>query len=372
MDIQCVTKEDDFLALGPIWNDFLRQTSNDILCLTHEWLRCWWHVFGNHSRLFVLLARDKGELAGIAPLRMVRGRWRGFPVRKLTFMANAISPRSDFLLKEGSEIALNDIIRYMSRCKEWDIAIFENIAEQSKSYTLIQQALRKANLPYTIENSIRSPFISIDSDWETYFSGRSKQFRKQLRNKVNRIYKLGDCSIQEVNTFDEWKRVSPEVFGVCENSWKSRKKPMASNEAKYAFLEELAEIASQDGWLSVWLLRVNGRAIAVEYDLIYNNGICALLGDFDEGYREYSPGSFLERHIIEHVFRSGYSEYDMLGSDVEYKMRWTDRARDHVTFTIFRRGIYSNLLSSVELGLLPLLRRSKSLVKLKNLIRKNL
>ena len=47
-----------------------------------------------------------------------------------------------------------------------------------------------------IKESIESPFILINSDWETFFSGRSQRFRKSLRNKINRANKSAGISIE--------------------------------------------------------------------------------------------------------------------------------------------------------------------------------
>jgi len=367
MEIQQITKTRDFLSLESDWNALLQNSTNDIVCLTHDWFRCWWRGYSDGNRLFTLLAKDNGKLVGIAPLMIRRGTYRGFPVRKVCFMQNSNSPRVDFIAAERREEFIRSVIGFLEANRHlWDIVALEKIPKSSESTDILQRIAEERRLFYTMNDSMRSPFIPIDSDWETYFSKRTKHFRKKLRNKVNKVNKLGEVAIEEVNHREDVDRVLPEVFEVSKKSWKSQNgTAITSTRGKQMFFKELSKTASLKGWLSIWLLRIDGKAIAMEYRLKYKNVVYALRKDFDEEYRNLSPGSVLERHVIEHIFRKDYTEFDLCGDSQEYKMRWTSTAREHLKFNIFNRSIYPSMLRLVEAKVVPLFRKFQPLLEAK-------
>lgn len=362
MEIRQITKTKDFLSLESDWNALLQRCNSDIVCLTHEWFKCWWRGYADGNKLFVLLAKENGRLAGIAPLMISFGTYRGFPVRKVCFMENSNSPRVDFIAPERKPEFIRRVVDFLGANRHlWDMVSLEKIPKQSESADILPRVLEERKHFYTMQDSMRSPFIPVDSDWETYFSKRSKNFRKQLKNKLNRVHKLGQVAIEEVKRPEDAVRVLPEVFGVSKRSWKNQNgTAITCTRGKQTFFEELTKTASLKGWLSIWLLRANGKAIAMEYHLKYKHIVYALRADFDEEYRDVSPGSVLEQHITKQVFRNNYAEFDLCGDSQEYKMKWTDTFREHFKFNIFNRSIYPTMLRLVEFKGIPLLKRTRA------------
>ena len=56
-----------FEVLAEEWNDLLHRSAADILFLTLEYQRTWWHILGE-GEVSILAVRDGGELVGVAPL----------------------------------------------------------------------------------------------------------------------------------------------------------------------------------------------------------------------------------------------------------------------------------------------------------------
>jgi CelD/BcsL family acetyltransferase involved in cellulose biosynthesis len=79
----------------------------------------------------------------------------------------------------------------------------------------------------------------------------------------------------------------------------------------------------QKGWFSVWTLRLNGRLLATEYQLIHDGNVHALRADFDIDCLDMSPGSHLGHQLLERLFGNGLRRYCMGPGENAYKLRWS-------------------------------------------------
>ena len=138
-----------------------------------------------------------------------------------------------------------------------------------------------------------------------FFKTRSAKFRGTRNNIVNRISKLKEVDIQCFRQ-DSNEYVFTEILKVSNKGWKHHEGiSIASQEGAYGFFATLTNLAGKRGWLMVWLLKVEGAPVAMEYDLEYEGKVYALRADFDESFKKYSPGTYLEYQIIKHLFEKG-------------------------------------------------------------------
>ena len=100
-----------------------------------------------------------------------------------------------------------------------------------------------------------------------------------------------------------------------------RRSPPCRN--MHGFFAALTRRATARGWLALWTLRLDGRLVAMEYQLRHDGRVNALRADFDPALREVSPGSALNFAIARALFeRGGVHEYDMGPGLNDYKLRW--------------------------------------------------
>jgi len=361
LNIEPITSWDEFKNLYDQWDDLLNRIGNELIFLTHEWFECWWYGFGNKSKPLILLVKDGSKLIGIIPLMIWRDSYRGFPVKKISFIENDNTPRSDFILSEKKKEALGNIIGWLKENRDlWDVIIFNKIPRESETFGILKEVLKENMMIFGIRESFNSPFISIDSDWETYFSQRSKKFRKALRNNLNKLNRSGTLKIEQIKDPEKLEGILPEVFKVSANSWKAKGgRTITDSQEDIRFFLKLSEVASRKGWLNIWLLKLNGKAIAAEYHLKYKGRTHALRGDFDEKYRAFSPGSVLESHIIEKMFKDKVVEHDLGGDPYRYKLKWTSTIRKHAKLEIFKKRVYPSTLYFFEYKVRPFLKRVK-------------
>lgn len=121
----------------------------------------------------------------------------------------------------------------------------------------------------------------------------------------------------------------------------------------------LTDKAEKQGWLMAWVLKIKGVPIAMEYDLEYQKKVYALRADFDEAYKEYSPGGYLEYQIIKYLFEHGYCEYNTGPGLKTYKLRWTGQLKENVAVQVCNNNFKGRVVWGLEKGVIPLLRPVK-------------
>ncbi len=108
MDIEVISEYKNFISLEEEWNSLLEKCPNENVFLRHEWFRCWWEAFGKNKQLYIILVKDTGKIIGIAPLMISKDNYRGFPVKKLSFIKDDNTAHADFIIperkKESSEV----------------------------------------------------------------------------------------------------------------------------------------------------------------------------------------------------------------------------------------------------------------------------
>lgn len=373
MKIELISDHDDFLLIKNIWNGLLEKSLGSNVFLTFEWLECWWRAFGKNKKLNVLLLKDGELVSGIAPLMQSPTKCIGLPVKKISFIYNENASSADFILYGKREEMLRSVIVYLKANKKaWDLIELQNIAKDSPNREILEKILTNGDFSFGIKEGLRSPYIPIDSDWQSYFSKRRKKFRKTLRNIANRITKFGLHSIEKLLSPGEDKRIMNDIFRISAMSWKAKhKKDIAHKGEERKFFEELCNLTSKNGWLRLWFLKINGVRVAYELHLKYNSRIYALKADFDDEYKRVSPGSFLDTHIVQHYFNDRIKEYDLCGHHDAYKKNWTSLIREHATFMIYNDSLYGRIIYVLDYKFLYTLKLFLKKIKFIRKLRKN-
>lgn len=367
MEIEVITSFNDFLKLENVWDAVLERSLNDDLYLTFGWFKAWWLGFGKGRQMHLLVIKKGDAIIGFAPLMISSAAYRNFPVRELGFMQNNNSPGADFIITGQREEAIRAIIAHISAADSWDIVHFKNIPEYSVNYAILVKVLHEKGLLHGIKKGLSSPFLKIESDWETYFSTRTRKFRKVIRNKVNRMKKMGEYDIRIVERVAEGDDTLESIFKISRESWKAPVvRDIIGSIENINFFTELSKTASGKGWLKIWLLSFGSCPAAYEYHLVYKGKIYALRSDYDEKFQASSPGSILDLHIIEHIFSGNASEYNMCGSSDFYKLNWTSDVKEHSRVMIFKDTVYGKMLYFLEFKVISTLRKYQPVRRLRS------
>ena len=363
MNIRVLTTVKELESIKSEWNELLKNSGNDIINLTHDWIMAWWNNFGGPHTLFVIVAYNASQkIAGIAPCMKVKSSYRGIPMNKITLMANGYSPSADIIAKKDqTEQVIKAIIRHLEDVPGWDILELTKIQQDGGTSAAILPYLEQKKKCYGIKDNIESPYVVINSDWSTFLSSKSQKFRKTLRNKLNRADNAGDLSIDKIMIKESSQADVVDMISVSEKSWKRKEHTdITSNPSSVGFYKEICDRFGPQGLVSLFLLKKGADPIAFEFHLTYNNTAYPIRADFDESFKHLSPGSILESHILKTLFdESQIKEYNTCGHTYDYLVKWTDNTRKYINAEIFNENLRARSLFFLEYKVIPLLRRMR-------------
>lgn len=358
-----ITTIKEFESLRDAWNGLLYNSISNVIHLTHEWFKSWWETFHQTNDLRIITISDHdNQLIAIAPLMVTDSSYRGIHIKKICFMANGHSPFANFIIKEDRIAeSIKAIFSYLETFQGWNMIEFRKLNSSDPTFESILDYLKQSRCLYGFKKNIETPFIVIDSDWETFLRQRSPKFRKVLRNKINRGNKTGDLLIERIEIAGSKDDVLQEMLEVSNNSWKRQiGTDLATNSDSKCFYMKLCDFLGPQGIITLWLLRKGGKAIAFEFHLTYNDTVYPIRADYDESFKSLSPGSILEFNILKALFEEGkVTEYNSCGHTYDYLLNWTDNTRKHYDIEIFSRHFLPHSLHTLEYRILPVLKKLK-------------
>jgi CelD/BcsL family acetyltransferase involved in cellulose biosynthesis len=358
--INIISTIDEFRGLKDEWNDVLNKSNTNTIFLTWEWLYTWWEVLGRGAELFIVVSRDEnGRLEGMAPLHIRKTRYYKFPTRELTFIGMGLSDRQDFIATGNGEKVTDGLLRvaFENRAK-WDVMHLEQIPEHS----YLMKSKTAGQFGCFIEASSICPFVSIAGTWDSYSKTLGKKFWKDVRNKSNKMNRLGKWEFQvDRNGEDSKGTISMSEEIERKSRKEGTEKIFLSDPSNREFLCRFGETSVQNGWFDYSKIVLNNSVIAYLIGFVYDGKYCAYNTAYDKGFFEASPGKLLLNEKIKWCFRNAdhANEFDFLRGDFYVKSLWATDSRQHYRIVIFKPSMYSSLIKATVFGVRPILKRIK-------------
>lgn len=348
----------DFMALAPLWAELLSANGQTSPFLSYDWFWCCWHAVWPRKRPEILLIEDGGGPVAIVPLMHWQERVRGLPVRCLGFLEGPDTPMVDLLTVGEHGRVIEAFLDHLAARSDWNLIRLQKLLTTSPTLKMLEGMLPD-RFPWRVAGRLLAPYLAINGGWADFYHAKSQRFKKTHRNIQNRLERAGHVSVEEHHAMDPESPLFGEVMEVTRRSWKAeRGVAMATMPRMPAFFRELTRRATKHGWLALWLLRLNGRAIAMEYQIKDNGKVHALRADYDLTCQELSPGSALNFAIVRSLFERGdVQEYHMGPGLNDYKLRWATGSEETVHLVLYHPGLYGRLLYGVETVVVPAARK---------------
>jgi len=348
-------------ALEPEWDALLQRAGEDAsIFKSHAWHRCWWQHFGAGASLHIMTVRRDGTLLGVLPLMARRTFLHGLPARTLSFPENGNSLHNDPLVDpQQREEVLAVFLRELFLLQgEWDVLQLRNIPADSENCRILKLLLSQKGCNFLARPSMDTPYLEVAGGWNAFLSSRTSRARKTLRNVQNHMERSGAWEVAHVDTWDGYLSVRDDLLRVARNSWTEKVGDSLAGPVNTPFFDDLARAAAERGWLSVSVLRLDGRAIAFEFHLRGCGKQHALRASYDGEFAGISPGAFLEMQVLKRVFDEpdGVTRFDFGGSFDAYKKRWSDRSRVLLSLQLFNPRLFSRLAAFHEKGVVQVVR----------------
>lgn len=213
------------------------------------------------------------------------------------------------------------------------------LAADSTDAELVRRALRGAGFwvqEYT--NSYNWYEDTKGLSYDSYFSGRSANFRYNVRRRQRALDKAGKVEIVLSDDASGLALSLPDYIAVSRASWKVEK-TMVSDDTLH-----LIDFLAVHGALRLGVLKLDGVPVAAQFWIIAGGvAHCARLA-YHEGYRQLAVGVVLTNHLIAHILDRDRPDRVDFGFGREgYKGGWMKSERRYVGFLGFnpatRRGL---------------------------------
>ena len=272
-----------FQSLEKPWNFLVEKNPTNSIFLRHEWIRCWWEAYGKGKQLSILLFQEGDDLKGIAPLMISKVFFRGLPVRRISFIENDETPQCGFI--EDPSLDIFDIIEALfdhlsSWESRWDIVFLRKVHEKNTLFNHLDEAIRKRGYSAITRPIFHAPVLRINSDWKSFYSGKSQRFRKKIRYDLNKLKREGHVKTQLFDTPAQIASNMEDVFRVGCRSWQGKiGNSIGSTQQNRLFFSKLPRaLGNGKNGILLWTLSLDGRMLSFEYHVRQNDKVYALRG----------------------------------------------------------------------------------------------
>jgi len=222
-------------------------------------------------------------------------------------------------------------------------------------HLLLVDELRRRRWPFAVsEMYTRALFKRAATGEEFLERSLNGKRRKELRRQRSRLAGQGRLELRELSAGEDPTPWIGEFLDLEASGWKGREKVAAANQKGHRpYLEEMAKQAHERGKLMMMGLRLDGRPIALKYNLLAGDVSFAFKITYDESYARYSPGVLLEIDNVQRLHeRREIRWMDSCAAPNRFMINhlWPDRREMQTLF--FTTG---RLWPAIELALLPLL-----------------
>jgi CelD/BcsL family acetyltransferase involved in cellulose biosynthesis len=145
----------------------------------------------------------------------------------------------------------------------------------------------------------------------------------------------------ELGSLEETMRI---FFSLHQKRWISKGKTGVFNDqdSRDNWLNKARLLAERD-WLALYFLTADGKPIATQFCLEYNQRIHAVLSGFDPAYSSYSVGNLIILKILEKCIEKKVREYDFMRGDESYKFTWRAELRRNLDTRFVSNKLTSRL-----------------------------
>jgi Acetyltransferase (GNAT) domain len=306
-------------------------------------------TYGREARLEVLVAsamcRGRRLLCGLFPIAWRNGRaelWKhhscylSTPLLRAGFARAALRCFFDHLERRTGLVRLGDVpgegpfhlhLVDELNCRGWPSLV-------SSWYT----------------RALFRPASSGDEFLERALNGKR---RKELRRQRARLAEQGRLELCELRSGEDPTPWIREFLALEASGWKGAEGVAAVlHPAEHAYIEEMAARAHERGRLMMMGLRLDGRPVALKYNLLAGDGAFAFKIAFDESFARYSPGVLLELENIHRLHRMPAVRWmDSCAAPNRFMINhlWPERRQMQTVFFSTGRALPSLLLALVPL-----------------------
>jgi CelD/BcsL family acetyltransferase involved in cellulose biosynthesis len=331
-------------ALGSAWGRVGGASATQSAFLTWEWLTAWSQRYVHGSRrLMILTVADGDEVIGIAPWYVDVVATGPVQVREIGFLGlpDAASDYLDVLTRRARERAVADALAQVlfgPLSSRWDTLSLRDMPAESPFLSRFLALLRRAGKDYSVEEGSFCPCVRLPATFDAYLAHLSSHGRQAYRRKMRVLNSKGSVSHRVLTSDEEVSRGLVEFRSVYEKRWGRTR----AAEDLFAMIDAYRRQPTRRWQVEISLLEVDARPIAGLLHLTRGRQMYQYLMAVDRSFHKgISIGTLICGLNIERAIASGFTEYDFLKSEEEYKFQLMTHGRRAMNLRVHNRTLRS-------------------------------
>lgn len=333
-----------FHDLRDEWNHLLDRAARKSPFLRHEFMFAWWEIYGSKQRgamPFILIARDRERrLVGLLPLYRAYSGKPLLGVRELRFLGSVKEAPEylDLIAADNAQTpqiikaVLNGFKKYNTK---YDLLRLTDMAEDALLLAFLPNWAKACNGEFQQMPWMVCPHIKISGDFENYLQTVSANHRANFRRRQRKLQENCKVKMEIATTPAQVENGFDEMFALHQKRWAQREGASAfNNETSRLFHRGVAKTLAESDIVRIFSLKCDGQTVAALYCFLYDNRLMYYQAGFDIEYESQSVGLVLMGMLLQYCHEQGYSEFDFLRGEEEYKFRWTKTTRATVAVEI--------------------------------------
>src|SRR5947209_9782423 len=303
----------DLAAARDDWTRLAPQTAN--VFSTFEWADAWRrHLAPDAELVIASCRRGDGEAVGILPLYVARAA----PVRLLRIVGTGPGDQLGPVCAPGDQPAAAAALRRLVNDELRGGGLF--LAERLAGDASVLPALGG-----TVVRPAPSPVVSVNGhSFDEYLAARSRNFREQVRRRERKLAREHELAYRLTRDPAELERDMHTLMALHRARWEEGETG-AFEGPRAAFHLDFAARALERGWLRLWTMELDGRAVAAWYGFRFAGIEVYYQAGRDPAFDSKAVGFVLLAHSIRSAFEDGVKEYRFGLGGEEYKARFADR-----------------------------------------------
>lgn len=315
------------------WNLLLEKSRSESCFLTLEWLMAWSECFLSENRKpRILLLHEKEELIAAAPLYLTHSKCKAFAYREIRFLGSPEtgSDYLDVIIRKGREKSVAEAI-YDYLITEnhfrWDVLSLGDIPADSLFLQFFINRVKKEGKYFAAAPGAYCPIVTRTLDYDAYFNDLSKWRKKKFKQDARVLERDHTMLHSTIEGEQIWDSL-PGFFEFYSN-----KSGYPGNDVKRIMGSYVARWPKQrETPVQIDFLTVDGSRVAGLLHLKHKTTLSMYLMAVDKKFNpKISLGNLLVGLCIKNAIENGYSVYDFLKGDEDYKFHWANGGKRTLT-----------------------------------------
>ena len=338
--IETCSSLEEVAALEPEWNGLLAGSDTDTIFLTFEWITAYLRWIAGDAAPTVLVAREAGEIVGIAPLMIATRTDSGAPVRRVEFIGVPNSDYSDFIITGGRLPVLRAFFKHLlGMRRQWDEVWLTEIPDSSGTIEAATSIFSRPWIPGMVRAGVECPTLVIAGHEDEILDSLARKKyigKRDLQKSIAYIGTQGDLRFRHADTLDDALAVLPHLFRLHRQRWAGTPTPSKFENPNYErFYTELLTRLWPKGHVAITAMELDGLPIAVSFAFPYGTSWTNHNWAYDFEFSKFSPGSLLIQFMIADAVAQGYREFDFTRGAEAYKERFRNQVKRNTNLMLY-------------------------------------